>query len=152
MDNVDFNSVAFKHGEIQNFSFNGEGVSVIAFFPGAFTEVCTKEMCSFRDMMSDFNDLDVEVIGVSVDSPFSLKEFAHQNNLDFTLVSDTSRKIIEQFNVKISIPGLNYEVADRSVFITKNGEIVYEERIEDPSKLPDIDKLGNKLNSLIEQT
>ena len=100
--------------------------------------------------MSDFNDLDVEVIGVSVDSPFSLKEFAHQNNLDFTLVSDTSRKIIEQFNVKISIPGLNYEVADRSVFITKNGEIVYEERIEDPSKLPDMDKLVNKLNSLTE--
>ncbi len=100
--------------------------------------------------MSDFNDLDVEVIGVSVDSPFSLKEFAHQNNLDLTLVSDTSKKIVQQFNVKTSIPGLNYEVADRSVFIVKNREIVYEERIEDPSKLPDMDKLVNKLNSLTE--
>ena len=58
-------------------------VTVLAFFPGAFTSVCTKEMCTFRDSMANFNKFNAKVVGISVDSPFSLKEFATKNNLQW---------------------------------------------------------------------
>ena len=67
--------------------FRGKNV-VLAFYPGAFTGVCTKELCAFRDAMSNFNNLNAQVVGISVDSPFANKAFATQNNLQFPLLSD----------------------------------------------------------------
>lgn len=49
--------------------YKGQNV-VLAFFPGAFTSVCTQEMCTFRDSMASFNNLKAKVIGVSTDTPF----------------------------------------------------------------------------------
>ena len=46
---------------------------VLAFFPGAFTSVCTREMCTFRDSLAKLNTLKAQVVGVSVDDPFSSK-------------------------------------------------------------------------------
>ncbi len=65
--------------------FQGSNV-VLAFFPGAFTGVCTKEMCSFRDSMSAFNEMKAKVLGISVDTPFSLAKFAEVNNLNFAFL------------------------------------------------------------------
>jgi len=144
-DKVDFESAAFHKGETQRFSFDGEGLSVLAFFPGAFTGACTEEMCNFRDSMSEFNEMEVDVIGVSVDTPFALEEFADKHDLDFTLVSDTSREISEKFDVLTEIPGLGYKVANRAVFLVKDGEIIYEERLDDSSNLPDMDKLKQEI-------
>jgi len=48
---------------------------VLVFFPGAFTPVCTKELCSFRDRMSALNKLDAEVVAISTDSPVYSKSF-----------------------------------------------------------------------------
>jgi peroxiredoxin len=93
--NVEFTSAAYHNGETQIYSFEGEGTTVLAFFPGAFTEVCTDEMCEFRNSMKDFEDLDADVIEISVDTPFALKEFASKNDLGFTLVSDASKEISE---------------------------------------------------------
>jgi glutaredoxin-dependent peroxiredoxin len=55
--------------------------TVLAFYPGAFTGVCTKEMCTLRDSISSFNTMNAQVVGISVDSPFANKAFATQNNL-----------------------------------------------------------------------
>lgn len=145
VDQIDFESAAYRDGETGRFSFEGDGTTVLAFFPGAFTGVCTEEMCNFRDVMSDFNDMDTEVIGISVDTPFALKEFAEKNELDFTLVSDTSKEISENYYVKTEMPGLEYEVANRAVLLVKDGEIVYEERMEDPTNLPDMEKLKEEI-------
>ena len=145
---IEFESAAYHQGETQRFSFNGEGVSVLAFFPGAFTGVCTEEMCDLRDNMKEFNEMDVDVIGVSVDTPFALKEFANKNNLGFTLVSDTSKEISQNYGVDTLMPGLEYEVANRAVFLVKDGEIVYEERLEDPSELPNMKKLKKEAENL----
>ena len=60
--------------------FKGK-TTVLLFFPGAFTGTCTKEMCTFRDEMSKFNNLNANVVGISVDSPFALKGFKNANNL-----------------------------------------------------------------------
>ena len=147
-DQIGFEAPAYHKGETQRFSFNGEGTTVLAFFPGAFTGVCTEEMCSFRDSMAEFNDLGAEVIGISVDTPFSLEEFAEQNNLNFTLVSDTGKEIAEQYEVKTEMPGLKYEIATRAVFVINNGEVVYSEILEDPTNLPDMKELKNSIKNL----
>lgn len=142
---IEFEAPAYTEGETRKFSFAGEGTSVIAFFPGAFTGTCTEEMCNFRDSMAEFNELNVDIIGVSVDTPFALKEFAEQNNLEFTLVSDTSGIVSENYDVDILMPGLEYKVASRAVFLVKDGEVIYEERLDDPSELPDMEELKQQI-------
>lgn len=143
-----FKAPAFHNNEVQNFEFNGEGTYVLAFFPGAFTGACTEEMCQLRDSMSDFNELNTEVIGISVDTPFALKEFSDQNDLNFTLVSDTDNEIIENYDVKTQIPDLNYNIAERAVFLIKDGEIKYSEIMDNPENLPDLEALKNKVAKL----
>lgn len=148
VNQIMFEAPAYHNGETQRYSFSGEGTTVLAFFPGAFTGVCTEEMCEFRDQMSEFDEMDVEVIGISVDTPYALEEFAEQNDLDFTLVSDTGKEIADQYGVKTELPGLGYEVATRATFIVKEGEVVYSEILDDPSNLPDFEKLKAELKTL----
>jgi len=148
VDEIGFKAPAYHKGETQRFQFKGEGTTILAFFPGAFTGVCTEEMCEFRDQMSEFNDMDVEVIGISVDTPFALEEFADQEDLNFTLVSDTSKEISKQYDIKTEIPGLEYEISTRATFIVQDGEVVYSEVLDDPSNLPDFEKLKDELHSL----
>jgi peroxiredoxin len=141
-----FTATAYSNGEIQNYQFDAEQETVLAFFPGAFTSVCTDEMCTIRDKLSNLEDLKAKIVGISFDTPFALKEFATQNELDFTLVSDTSREIISQYDVETEIPELGYKVAKRAVFVVREGEIIYKEVLDDPSNLPDIQRLKENLN------
>jgi glutaredoxin-dependent peroxiredoxin len=78
--------------------FKGKKV-VILFFPLAFTGGCIKEMCLMRDNYAIYEKLDAVIIGVSVDSPFTLKKFKEEYNLNFTLGSDFSRKMTKAFKV-----------------------------------------------------
>jgi len=128
VEDVSFEAPAFSEGENQRFEFDGSGTTVLAFFPGAFTGPCTEEMCNFRDQMSEFKDLDTEVIGISVDTPFALEEFATQNDLEFALVSDQN--------------------AERAVFIVQDDEVVYSEVMDDPHNLPDFKALKRELEDL----
>ena len=148
VNQIKFEAPAYHEGETQRFTFDGEGTTVLAFFPGAFTGVCTEEMCQFRDSMSEFNEMDAEVVGISVDTPFALEEFAEQNDLDFTLVSDTNKEVADQYGVKTEMPGLEYEIATRATFIVKDGEVVYSEVLDDPSNLPDFEKLKQEVQQL----
>ncbi len=145
VDQIGFESPAYHNGETQRFSLDGEGLSVLAFFPGAFTGACTEEMCNFRDSMSEFSEMGTEVIAISVDTPFALKEFAQQNDLEFTLVSDTSKEISRNYDVDIVMTGLEYKVANRAVFLIKDNEVIYELRLEDPSNLPDMERLKQEI-------
>jgi len=147
-EKIGFESAAYHNEETQRYSFEGEGTTVLAFFPGAFTGVCTDEMCEFRDSMEEFKELNTDVIGISVDTPFALKEFAEKHDLDFTLVSDTSKEISSQYEVKTEMPDLEYEICTRAVFVVNNGEVVYREVLEDPSNLPDFEKLKDELRSI----
>ncbi len=106
--------------------FRGKPV-VLAFFPAAFTGVCTKEMCRFRDDLSRFNSLNAEVIGISADTPFVLAEFAKQNNLTFKMLSDFNHQAMKAFGVyDPSFLGVLDGIAKRSVFVLdKNGKVVY---------------------------
>jgi peroxiredoxin len=74
---------------------------VLAFFPGAFTSVCTKELCTFRDSLARLNSLRAQVVGVSVNDPFSNKAFAEKNLLAFPLLCDYNREVIKLCGIEI---------------------------------------------------
>jgi glutaredoxin-dependent peroxiredoxin len=95
-------------------------VTVLAFFPAAFTSVCTKELCTFRDAIADYQKLDATVYGLSVDSPFALAEFKKQQNLPFSLLSDHKHEAIKKYDVVFeNLAGVGFTTAARSVFVVE---------------------------------
>ncbi len=126
---------------------------VLVFFPGAFTSVCTKELCTFRDRMSMLNKLDAEVIAISVDSPFALRVFKELNKLNFTLLSDYNREVIELYDVVL--PQLGNlplrKLAKRAVIIVDPENFVrYRWVSEDPGVEPNYDEIEDILRKLRE--
>src|SRR5436309_15941770 len=77
----------------------GSANIVLAFFAGAFSGVCTKEMCTLRDSMSQLNGLGAKVYGISTDTFFTLKAWADQQKLGFPLLSDYNKEAIKAFDV-----------------------------------------------------
>jgi glutaredoxin-dependent peroxiredoxin len=127
--------------------FKGQKV-VLAFFVGAFTSVCTKEMCAFRDSMSRLIDLKAQVIGISVNDPFSNKGFAEKNKLPFPILSDYNREAIRAYGIENpDFAGLKgYSVAKRSIFILdKQGTVLYLWISEDPTVEPNYEELERAL-------
>jgi len=149
IDDVGFTAPAVTDDEIFEYNFKGKGVTVLAFFPGAFTNVCTREMCEFRDSMKDLNDLGADVIGISVDTPFSLDEFREQYDLNFMLVSDNRKEIIDQYRIRTDFEDLGFTgLAKRALFIVKDGEIVYSQVMDDPDQMPDFEELEDVLEEI----
>jgi peroxiredoxin len=124
---------------------------VLAFFPGAFTSVCTREMCSFRDSLAKFNELKTQVVGVSVNDPFSNAGFAERNKLSFPLLSDYNREVIKLYDIELKdFAGLKgYSVAKRSVFVLdKNGVVRYRWISDNPGIEPDYKEIDHVLEQL----
>lgn len=127
--------------------FQGQKV-VLAFFVGAFTGVCTKEMCAFRDSMARLTDLKAQVIGISVNDPYSNKGFAEKNRLSFPILSDYNREVIKAYNLELpDFAGLKgYTTAKRSIFVLdKNGIVRYTWITEDPAVEPNYEKIEKVL-------
>ncbi|MCL4342608.1 MAG: redoxin domain-containing protein [Candidatus Thermoplasmatota archaeon] len=125
--------------------------TLILFFPGAFTGVCTKEMCSIRDNISKYNRVKAKVVGISVDSPFSLAQFAKENNLTFELLSDANRTVSKSYGALhenfINISTLT--ASKRAAFILDSSGIVrYKWISEDPKVEPDYEKLISELGKV----
>lgn len=119
--------------------------TLLAFFPGAFTSVCTKEMCTFRDSMARFAAMNAQVIGISVDSPFAQKAFAEQHGLNFTLLSDFNRQAVKAFGVEdpTFVNGLLPGVAKRSVFVLdSDGQVAYRWVSDNPGVEPAYDEVA----------
>jgi len=121
---------------------------VLAFFPGAFTSVCTREMCTFRDSLSQLNSLDAVVLGISVNDPFTLKAFAEHNRLGFPLLSDYSREVSKAYGgLHEDFLGMKgYSVAKRSVFVVdREGVVRYAWISDDPGKEPNYKEIEEAL-------
>ncbi|MCX7983928.1 MAG: peroxiredoxin [Bacteroidetes bacterium] len=128
--------------------FTGKKV-VLVFYPGAFTSVCTKELCTFRDTLAKFNKLNAVVLGISVDSPFANKAFADANKINFPLLSDYERKVSELYGgVHRDFAGLKgYTAAKRAVFvIDERGVVVYTWVTENPANEPPYDEVEQALH------
>jgi peroxiredoxin len=124
---------------------------VLAFFVGAFTSTCTKEVCEFRDSMARLVDLNAQVVGISVNDPFSNRAFAEKNRLPFPVLSDYNRDVIKQCGLELfDFAGLKgYTVAKRSIFILDEiGIVRYVWISEDPSVEPNYDEIQKALEQI----
>ncbi len=123
---------------------------VLAFFPAAFSSVCTKELCTFRDQLGPLSHLSkAQVFGVSVDTPFALKAFANEQKLSYPLLSDFNKDVIRAYDVfNPEMVGLK-GIAKRAVFVIgRDGLIRYKEVLDDARNEPDYEKLNGALASL----
>ena len=122
---------------------------VLAFFPAAFSSVCTKELCTFRDGMSGLEKAKAQVLGISVDSFFALKAFHDQQGYRFALLSDFNKQVIRDYGVfnedMIGLKG----IAKRAVFVLDaHGVVRYREVLEDARNEPDYQKVFDTLATL----
>ncbi len=151
----DFTLKSRKNGEtitVKLSDFKGKNV-VLLFFPLAFTGVCTKELCSVSDGLELYNTMNAEVLGISVDSPFTLEVFAEKNNIQFPLLSDFNKDTAKAYGAfyDVFVPGgLDMNgVAKRSAFvIDKQGILRYAEVLESAGDLPNFEAISTTLKSL----
>lgn len=121
---------------------------VLFFYPGAFTAVCEKEMCTIRDGMADFDSSGAQVLGISVDAPAANKAFADKNGLKFPLLSDYTRYVSVQYcglvNNFAGLVGLT--ASNRAAFVIDgSGTITYAWISENPGVEPSYDEVKNAL-------
>ena len=130
-------------------SFRGEKNVVLLFFPLAWTSVCTREMCGIRDSYTRYAELNAEVLGLSVDSPFALKAWAKHEGFDFPLLSDFNREASTSFGALYEdLLGLK-GVSKRAAFvIDKEGVVRHAEVLDKASDLPDFDAIQTVLADL----
>jgi|TARA_B000000557_G_scaffold132959_1_gene107788 peroxiredoxin len=146
----DFNLKNTEKNDIALSSFKGKTV-VLAFYPGAFTGVCDTEMCSLRDSMNSFNDLNATVLGISVDSPWANAEFAKKYEINFNLLSDYNRDVSKAYDMIFNgLGGLEgYECSNRGVLIIDGeGLIQYRWVAENPGIEPNYSEIIEKVKSL----
>jgi peroxiredoxin len=122
---------------------------VLAFFPAAFSSVCTKELCTFRDSLAALNQSKAQVYGISVDTFFTLKAFQDSQHLTFPLLSDFNKDVIRQYGVfnedMIGLKG----IAKRAVFVIDgDGVVRYREVLDDARNEPDYGKVLEAAKSL----
>lgn len=108
---------------------------VLYFYPKDNTPGCTAEACSLRDHYTELRNAGYEVIGVSVDNEKSHQKFIEKNDLPFTLIADTEKKLVEYFGVwgEKKMAGHTYMGIFRTTFIINEQGIV--ERIISPKEI-----------------
>jgi glutaredoxin-dependent peroxiredoxin len=123
---------------------------IIHFFPAAFTGVCTEQLCNMRDNLNYYTNLNATVLGISVDSPFTLGKFKAEQNYNFDLLSDFNKNTIKDFGVyrENFVFGMN-GVANRAAFvIDKEGVVQHAEVLDNPGNLPDFSAIKSTLEGL----
>ncbi len=130
--------------------FSGKKL-VLAFIPGAFTSVCTKELCTFRDSTQNLNTLNAQVIGIDVNDPFTNKAFADENRLQFPVLSDYARTTVRAYKINHDdFAGLKgYTAAKRSIFVLDDkGTVRYRWVSDDPMKEPNYEEIKTALTKI----
>lgn len=135
--------------EVSLTDYNGKNI-VILFFPLSFTGVCTKELCMVRDELTIYNDLNAVVIGISVDSLFSLAKFKEEQNLNFDLLSDFNKEATLSYGALAETFAFGMKgVSKRSAFVVdKSGILKYIEILEDAGQIPNFSAIKDCLASL----
>jgi len=126
--------------------FKGKKV-VIHFFPLAFTGVCTAQLCAMRDQFGYYEGLNAQVLGISVDSPFSLQKFKAENNYQFPLLSDFNKEVSATYDCLYTEFVMGFKgVSKRSAFVLdEDHKIIYAEVLESAGDLPDFEAIAEKV-------
>jgi peroxiredoxin len=131
-------------------SYKDQKDVLLLFFPQAFTGVCTKEMCTMSEGLDFFNDLNVQVLGISVDGTFVQKAFAEKFNIKVPLLSDYNREVVKKYDVmRPEFAHGMKNTSERAVFIIdKTGTIKYAEVTPTPGDLPNFDAIRETIKNL----
>ena len=123
--------------------FKGKKV-LLLFFPQAFTGVCTKELCGVRDNLSWYNNVDAQVLGISVDSVFTLNTYSKEQSFNFPLLSDFNKEVSREYGSLYDTWIFDMKgVSKRSAFvIDREGIIRYAEVLDNAGDVPDFDKIN----------
>lgn len=129
--------------------FKGRNV-LLLFFPQAFTGTCTKELCSTRDNIALYNEANAQVLGISVDSVFTLARYKEDQHLNFPLLSDFNKTTSAAYGALYDSFVFDMKgVSKRSAFvIDKNGAVRYAEVLEKATDLPDFAAIQKTLQDL----
>ena len=138
----DFKLFSSELKEVSLADFKGQKV-VIQFFPMAFTGVCTTQLCTMRDSFGFYEGMNAAVLGISVDSPFTLAKFKEEQFYQFPLLSDFNKEVSQAFGAYYEEFAFNLKgVSKRSAFvIDEAGIIIYAEVLESAGDLPDFDAI-----------
>ena len=131
--------------------FKGQKNVLVLFFPMAFTGVCTKELCGVRDDIAKYSNANAQVLGVSVDSVFSLAKFKEEQGYNFPLLSDFNKVASNNYGcIYDSFTGMGMVgVSKRSAFvIDKAGVVQYAEVLESAGDVPNFEAINEVLNKL----
>lgn len=123
---------------------------LLLFFPLAFTSTCTAELCSIRDNISFYDNVNATVLGISVDSLYTLARYKADQKLNFALLSDFNKEVSSLYGSLYEIFGYNMKgVSKRSAFIIdKTGIVRYTEVLENASEQPNFKTITLTLESL----
>ncbi|HCV49839.1 peroxiredoxin [Saprospiraceae bacterium] len=120
---------------------------VVLFFPLAFTGVCTTELCEIRDSIAEYNNMNAEVMAISVDSPFTLAKFKEEQGYNFPLLSDFNKEVSRAYGSLYEDFVLDMKgVSKRSAFVVdKEGTIKYVEVLENAADIPNFEAVKDVL-------
>ena len=138
----DFKLYSSELKEVSLSDYKGKKL-VLQFFPMAFTCVCTTQLCTMRDSFGFYEGMDAAVLGISVDSPFTLAKFKEDQFYQFPLLSDFNKEMSQAYDAFYEEFAFNLKgVSKRSAFvINEEGKIVYAEVLESAGDLPDFDAI-----------
>lgn len=123
--------------------------TVILFFPLAFTGVCTSELCDVTAGLGQYSDLNADVIGISVDSPFAQEAWAQKENIGIKLASDLNKKTSADYGVLLDdLLGFGSTSARAAFVVDKEGVVQYAEQTATPKDLPNFDAIKACLKGL----
>lgn len=133
--------------EVSLADYAGRNV-VLLFFPMAFTSVCTAELCEMRDNLHVYQDLNADVLAISVDSPFTLDKFKAEQNLPFPLLSDFNKEVSAAYGALYETFVMNmHGVSKRAAFVVgPDGLLRYVEVLDNAGNVPNFEAVKAALN------
>lgn len=145
----DFTLFNTNKKEVSLHDFRGKNL-VILFFPMAFTSVCTAELCEMRDNIATYAKLNADIVGISVDSPFTLAKFRDEQQLPFDLLSDFNKEVSQAYESYYETFAMNMKgVSKRSAFVVDSeGVIQYAEVLESAGDTPSFQAIQETLSAL----
>jgi peroxiredoxin len=138
----DFKLFSSELKEVSLGDFKGKKV-VLQFFPMAFTGTCTEQLCTMRDSFGFYEGMNADVLGISVDSPFTLAKFKEEQFYQFPLLSDFNKEASQSYGAFYDEFVFNLKgVSKRAAFvIDEEGIITYVQVLENAGDLPDFDAI-----------
>ncbi|MEO0007092.1 MAG: hypothetical protein RJA20_1288 [Bacteroidota bacterium] len=145
----DFSLRATDKSLVKLSEYRGKNV-VILFFPFAFTGVCTKELCYMRDSLAQYENLDAQILAISVDSPYTLAKWKEEQQFNFPLLSDFNKSVSKKYDTIYKEFALGLKgVSKRSAFVVdKSGVLRFVEVLENAGELPNFEAVESILKTL----